>query len=181
MLDWDCSPELIDRLRTSITPIQTDTPLCKVLMEDFPKDCSNLPISGGWGYSKSAAIILIKSKFPSDVAARDFVSLEYHIVKKIVFEELIVFREKGNRFSGINIDPGSTALLREEKRIFDCLDFCISCWSDRHWEWLKEDWEQNGQRAQFDGGAHLAKREAAKIVYTRQFWFDITSVFGQLM
>jgi hypothetical protein len=150
MTDWDCSPELMDKFRSSITPIQTDTPLYQVLMEDFPNDCSNLPISGGWGYSQSDAIILIRSKFPSDVAARDFVSLEYHIVKKIVYQELIVFREEGNRFSGISVDPDRTALLREDERIFDRLDFRIACWRDWHWDWLKQDWEQNGQRDDFD-------------------------------
>jgi hypothetical protein len=178
MTDWDCSPELMGSLRSSITPIQTDTPLYQVLMEDFPKDCSDLPISGGWGYSQSDAIILVRSKFPSSAAARNFVSLEYHIVEKIVYEELIIFQEKGNGFSGIRFHLDWQALLGEERK-FDRLDFRISCWSDQHWEWLKENWEQNGfgESIGFDREAHLARREASKIEYTRQFWFDITSVF----
>ena len=120
----------------------------------------------------------MRSKFPSEVAARNFVSLEYHIAKWTIYEELIVFREKGNRFSGIEMDLNDQTLREEDERVFDRLDFRVSCWSDRHWEWLKHDWEQTGQRDGFDLEAHIAKREASKIVYARQFWFDITSVFG---
>jgi hypothetical protein len=132
MIDWDCSPELMDRLRSSITPIETDAPLSQVLMEDFPNDCSNLPISGGWGYSQSDAIIFVRSKFPSDVDARNFVLLEYHIANMIVYEELIVFREKHDRFSGIDLRPGIQALIPEGDRQFDRLDFRIGCWSNQH-------------------------------------------------
>ena len=177
-MDWICSPELIASLSSSIRPVTIDAPLRQVLSEDFPKDCSGLPISGGWGYSQSDAIIFDRSKFASAIAARDFVSLEYHIVRKIVFEELIVFREKNNRFSGIDLEPDKKALIQEDDRMFDCLDFRISCWADQHWEWLRDDWERHGQLSSFDSASHLAKREASKIVYARQFWFDITGVFG---
>lgn len=180
-MDWNCSPELIDSLRRSIVPIETDMPLRQVLMEDYPKDCADLPISGGWGYSQADAIILVRSKFPSAAAARNFVALEYHIAQKIIYEELIVFREEGNRFSGIDVEPSGSALVEEEDRVFDRLDVRIGCWSDRHWEWLKRDWEQNGpgEPDHSHRAAHLAKRHASRIDYARRFWFDITDVFDR--
>ena len=105
-MDWDASFQRMENLRNSIRPIQSGIPLRQILAEDFPRDCAALPISGGWGYSQSEAILFVRQQFPRP-ASPDFVSLEYHIAQKIIYEELIIFREVGSRFSGINLTKKS--------------------------------------------------------------------------
>lgn len=170
----------MDALRSSIRPIQTNVPLRQVLAEDFPRDCANLPISGGWGYTQSDAIIFVRHQFPQSFQP-DFVGLEYHVAQKIIYEELIVFRSKDDRFSGIEMKRSSQKTVSDNGRMFDCLDFVVSCWSDLHWESLKKEWEDNdaGQHAGFDLKNHAEKRRAAQIDYQRQIWFDISDVFGR--
>jgi hypothetical protein len=155
-------------------------PLRQVLAEDFPRDCTGLPIAGGWGYSQSEAITFVRGKFPNQ-ASPDFVSLEYHIAQKIIYEELIICRAtKGDQFSGITLklERQRTSVLGG--KTYDCLKFGVSCWHDWHWEQLKAEWELNdfGIRPGFDQAAHAAKREAARVTYERELWFDITDVFG---
>jgi hypothetical protein len=177
---WDVSRERMDRLRQQINPIVVDRPLRQVLSEHFPRDCSNLPITGGWGYSQAEAIVFVRDLFPKGMP-RDAVGLEYHIAQKIAYEETIIFQPKEIRFSGIQMKLQQQHLIRDNQKKYDRLDFSISCWSDFHWEALKQEWEENdfGERAGFDVAAHVAKREAAMVCYERTFWFDITDVFGR--
>lgn len=179
-MEWNSSAKVIAMLRDSIQPISIDVPLKTILAEHFPRDCSNLPISGGWGYTIQDAIVF-EQREGAPPWERDFVGLEYHIAQKIIYEELIIFRPKDARFSGISLSLDSQATEIEDGRKYDCLNFRITCWSDQHWEYLKAEWEanDNGERPGFDLIGHRARRESAQIEYKRQLWFNITHVFGR--
>ena len=179
-MEWNTSPQLMAQVLASIQPVRLDVPLLQVLAEDFPQDCLNLPISGGWGYTQSDAIVFVRDKFPNP-AATNFVSLEYHIAQKVIYEELIVTRPKDYRFSGITLDLKMQSLIDDHTRKYDHLALSIGCWSDWHWEQLKDEWEKNdfGKRAGFDLKAHDAKRDASQVRYDREFWFDITEVYDR--
>lgn len=178
-MEWDSSEEAIAKLRHSIQPISIDLPLKEILAEHFPKDCADLPISGGWGYTMAQAIVF-EQREKAPPWERDFVGLEYHIAQKIIYEELIIFRPKEARFSGIDLKLNTQGMTIANERKFDCLNFAVTCWSDVHWDFLKSEWERNdfGRRTGFDIEGHTAKRAAAKIEFERQFWFDITNVFA---
>jgi hypothetical protein len=182
-MDWNASADLMADIRASIQPVQTDVPLRQVLAEDFPSDCSNLPIAGGWGYVQADAIVFVRDRFPMVPSNPDFVSLEYHIAQKIIYEELIIFRPKGQAFSGIHLDRDSQRLIEDRGRMYDQLEFTITCWSDCHWDQLKSEWEENafGTRPGFDRDAHLAKRDESQVRYERELWFDITDVFDRVV
>jgi hypothetical protein len=160
-----------------IRPVQTDVPLRQALSEDFPRDCENLPIAGGWGYSAEDAIVFVRDLFPGP-SSPDYVGLEYHIAQKIIYEELIVFQPRDRQFSGIELDLDTQELLPVEGREYDCLNFLVTSWSDLHWDQLKAEWEENdrGRRAGFDCDAHMAKRSASQVTYRRTLWFDVTDV-----
>jgi hypothetical protein len=179
-MQWNARPDLMAEIVASIRPVQTEEALRQVLAHDFPKDCAELPISGGWGYSRSEAIVFVRDAFPTSMPI-NFVPLEYHISQKIIYEELIIFRPKDYRFSGIEKKLLGQDLTEQEGNTYDRLNFVVSCWSDWHWDQLRKEWEDNefGQRVGFDLGAHQAKRGSSQVKYEREFWFDITDVFRQ--
>ncbi len=174
---WKCDPAMLGDIASSIHPIATETPLRQILSEHFPKDSLDLPIAGGWGYSKEGAIKFINS--PSD-NKYDFVSLEYHIVQKIIYEELIITRREDNRFSDIRLDKNQQQLIEDQDLKYDVLTVGISCWHDWHWNQLKAEWDKNdfGKKNPFDRIQHERKRSESQVRYDREFWFDITEVFG---
>jgi hypothetical protein len=181
-IEWDTDAATMEAIRQSIRPILTELPLRQALAEDFPRECRDLPVAGGWGYAQSDAIVFRRDDFPSDRAARDFASLEYMIAQKIIYEELIIFQPKGAQYSGIDMELVSQALRSSEdsRRHYDILQFRISCWSDQHWEALRQEWEENefGTKPGFSRERHDQKRSASRIQYEHTFWFDITEVFG---
>jgi hypothetical protein len=180
-MEWNASPEMIAEIRASIAPVRTGAALCKVLAEDFSRDCSNLPISGGWGYTQTDAIVFIRDQFPVTTKV-NFIPVEYHIAQKIIYEELIIFRPKDYLFSGIAMELIRQSLIEDHHRKYDHLEFLITCWSDWHWEQLKKEWEANdfGRRPGFDGESHATKRIASQVRYERDFWFDISDVFDRV-
>ena len=69
---------------------------------------------------------------------------------------------------------------RPDDRAYDKLNFEVSCWSDFHWQKLKEHWERITASAVPDLtelDLNQALRDRARIVYPRSFWFDITKVW----
>ena len=178
-LVWNQGPEFLEAIKDHITPVEVGDPLRIWLAEDYPSNCSNLPIGGGWGYTKDDAIIFIRDQFKNP-GPPDFVSLEYFLVHKIVYYELINTQDGLNKFSGIDISLSKQGLSSGDDKKYDSLEFNISCYSDLHWALLKYEWEtnDNGTRKGFDVDSHFAKKASVQINYQRTFWFDITDVFG---
>ena len=141
-MDWnDVRPEITESLRRSIQTVRTEASLKEVLSEVFPRDCSDLPISGGWGYSQEDAVIFAPRE--SSRVPYDYAGLEYHIAQKIIYLELIVSRKDDDRFNGIDMKRNLQRLIQDDGRSYDCLDFIVSCWHDFHWNKLKKEWEEN--------------------------------------
>src|SRR5262245_928216 len=126
MTAWNASAEMMHKIRASIIPVVTIESLKAVLSQDFPRDCSALPISGGWGYTQADAVKFIRTRLWSPERP-DFVGLEYHIVQKIIYEELIIFRPENYRFSGIDIQLKCQKLIQSLNLKYDVLSFTVQC------------------------------------------------------
>lgn len=150
----------------------------EILLTDFPSLRYDLPIRGGWGYSMEDAVIIDRN----DPAAQnyplfDYVSMEYTFVEKRLYEELIISRERGKGFSGIEWNLEKQSLLSDRGRQYDELVFSITMLADKDWEFLKTDWESHlGYRGDRPGlEEHERKRESLLLGMTESFVFDITS------
>lgn len=160
-----CIPELFDNLYKTnefpnsyltygITRLNNGTlkeseTVRSVIRDDFKID---LPIKGGWGYSLEDSVIIDKN----DITVNrnmpfDGVSLEYIFVEKRLYEELIIFREKGCQFADIEWELETQSLRKIDNKSYDVLEFNVS--------------------AIQDGKEKYIKRK-------RTYWFDITSFFG---
>ncbi|GEC14646.1 hypothetical protein J2S34_001609 [Nitrobacter winogradskyi] len=71
-------------------------------------------------------------------------------------------------------------MINDGPRKYDVLEFTVNCWSDWHWEQLKQEWAENdfGENPNFSKEAHKAKREASRVFSKRHFRFDISDVTG---
>lgn len=163
-------------------------PLCPIRSKETPREIIEkdfkiyLPIRGGWGYTKDDACIIDKND-PIVNPALPFngVSLEYIFVEKRIYEEMIIFRGEKEKFAGIRWEILKQNLTSDGDRHFDQLIFEITAFREKDWDALKAEWEgPNGHESpDFDFAAHEKKRQDRIIRLTREFWFDITSFFGQ--
>lgn len=154
----------------------------EIIAADFKSLRDELPISGGWGYSKEDAVVIDKNDpvVPKGLPF-DGIGIEYVFVEKRIYEELIIFRPDDSKFAGIEWKLIEQRLVSDDDRKFDVLSFDVTAIPDIDWELLKREWEQNHgfQTSQSALEAHIEKKNSKTVHYTAEYWFDITSFFGQ--
>ena len=153
----------------------------EILAADFNSLGGELPIRGGWGYSLEDAVVIDKNDpvVPSGMPF-DGVEIEYAFVESRIYEELIIFRPKEERFAGIKWKLLKQSLTHRNGRSYDVLSCEVTAFPVRDWEGLKAEWHgPNGSCSpDFDVDAHLERAEARKVRYVTEYWFEISSFFG---
>lgn len=140
------------RLYTNESPRQ-------ILREDF-KSIPELPIKGGWGYEIESAVIIDK-KDPIVIPGLPFdgLGIEYVFVEKRLFEELIIFRPKGQRYTQIQKVLKQQRTLAVNGIRYDHLVFDVTA--------IPESL----------AFAETSIQEAGRIQFISEFWFDISSFY----
>lgn len=163
-------------------PIRCEESPREILAADFKSLREGIPIRGGWGYSQEDSCIIDKKDPLVDSSVPfDGVGLEYVFVEKRIYEEMIIFRPDGQKFSDITWTLQQQSTLHEGGKVFDKLVFEITAFPEKAWGELKAEFEgpQGYGHPAFDVEAHQRKRQESMVRLTREFWFDITSFFGQ--
>ena len=161
--------------------ISTEKSPRETLATDFKSLSGGLPIRGGWGYTKLDACIIEKNDpLVNPALPFDGVGVEYVFVEKRIYEEMIICRPSGAAFSGIRWKCQLQECSQEAGRMFDRLVFDITAFLDSDWEELKAEFEgpQGYGSFDFNEEAHEKKRQEKMLSFTREFWFDITSFYG---
>ncbi len=149
----------------------------QIILEDFKID---LPITGGWGYDFSTACVIDKTdpSVNSDMPF-DGVGIEYIFVEKRIYEEMIIFRNPTEKYSGIRWNLIKQELLSHNSRQFDKLIFNIVGFSDTVWDELTSRFEEIQKTRELEKLNELdAYRESKAYRFKREFYFDITSFVG---
>jgi len=95
------------------------------------------------------------------------VSVEYVFVEKRIYEEMIIFRPEGEKFSGIKWNLLEQSMLYDDGRVFDRLIFEITAFPDNAWEELKAEFEgPQGYGPDFDAEEHQRKRQEKMVRFT---------------
>ena len=163
----------------SVKQINTKTSLREVCASyTFPK--KDMPINGGWGFTKDNAIIIDKNDHVvSKGEAFDGVGLEYSIVAKRIDLELTYLQTEKDSYRGIHWKLFKQETLKEKDSYFDKLTIKITALPYEAWKSQKLEWKDNGHKPNFDKEWFMAKTlELTQFCY-RDFWFDITSFYGQ--
>jgi len=153
-------------LRTRETPRQ-------IMEEDYPRH--PWPISGGWGYDESDPCVIELDTEEEGVA------FEHEFILYRTYEELIVFRPKGEGYAGINVKAGMQALMNKDGRHYDRVEYTVTAFPETDWNALKEDWESHGgYKGDPEGGLkHLMLRQSKIVTFKTVGYFDISRFFGK--
>lgn len=163
-----------------LNPIRSKESPREILAADFKSLRGGLPIRGGWGYTKSDACVIDKNDPLVDSALPfDGVGVEYIFVEKRIYEEMIIFRASGEKFSGISWNLQEQNILHEAGKYFDRLTFEVTAFPENDYEELKAEFEgpQGYGTPGFNAEKHEKKRQEKVVRFTREFWFDITSFY----
>lgn len=164
-----------------LTELSKQLSLRKLMAEHFKSLGGELPIKGGWGYTKEDPIIIdCDDEVVEKGIPFDGVGLEYLIVHKRLLEELIIFKSDQDKTSYADIQHeviNQSILFENKNRIIDHLIIEGSCFL-RH-EWLELKNEMLSADNDFDLDAHFKKREQLMFHFSSEYFFDITSFYGK--
>ena len=149
-------------------------------MDQYPGP--DLPIRGGWGYDQEDACIIDKNDpiiDPDSPMPFYGVGYEKIFVERRIYMELITYRKGDERHSGIEWNMLGQNLTHIEDKPHDVLKYQVTGFKDSDWKVLKEEWETSGP--DFDRMEHLRKREELKQNFEMEFWFEISSFYGDLL
>ncbi len=157
----------------------TETP--RKVMRNIFTSIDEFPISGGWGYSMEDAVAIDKDDPIVDkVLPFNGVEIEYIFARYRTYLELITQRDKDDRFSGIELQLITQELRNGDNgKKYDKLIMEVTALKDRDFEELKEDWENNSYKEDFDLEGHNKRREEKLVHIQREFWFEISSFYNQ--
>lgn len=165
-----------DLLREPSALLTRESPR-QIILEDFKMD---LPITGGWGYDfDTACVIDKKDSSVNPNMPFDGVGIEYVFVEKRIYEEMIIFRQSHEKFSGIRWDLEKQELISRDEKHYDKLIFNILGFSDAIWDELTSRFEAIQKSGELEKMVELdAYRESKVYRFKREFYFDITSFYG---
>ena len=150
----------------------------QIIFEDFKLD---LPIAGGWGYDFESACVIDKN---DSVVIKEMpfngVSIEYVFVEKRIYEEMVIFRQANEKYSGIRWGLKTQELLFKDDKPYDKLVFNVIGFTDEVWDELTNRFEAIQKSGKLELIPELdAYRESRAYRFTKEFYFDITSFYGQ--
>ena len=150
----------------------------QIIFEDFKID---LPIKGYWGYNIESACIIDKNDSTvSQEMPFNGVAIEYVFVEKRIYEEMVIFRGDDEKYSGIRWDLDKQELLFVNDKPYDKLVFNVVGFTDAVWDELTSRFEAIQKSGKLELISELdAYRESKALRLVREFYFDITSFYGQ--
>jgi hypothetical protein len=150
----------------------------QIIFEDFKLD---LPITGGWGYDFESACVIDKNdSIVSKGIPFNGVSIEYVFVEKRIYEEMVIFRQANEKYSGIRWELKTQELLFRDDKPYDKLVFNVVGFTDEVWDELTSRFEAIKINGKLELISELdAYRESKALRLVREFYFDITSYYGQ--
>jgi hypothetical protein len=149
----------------------------QILIEDFKSLNGYVPIKGGWGYTLDDLIIIEKKdEVVNNQIPFDFVGLEYVLVEKRIYEELIIFKGEGDKYSELSWDLQFQKLLNVDGKTIDHLNFKVTCYKDESIPFLKEDFKK------ILAGKNTVEqyknyKDSLQLFYFTDYYFDISSFY----
>ncbi len=153
----------------------------EIFYDIFP-DIGELPIKGGWGTTKDDAVIIDKNdSIVQNKQHFNGVAVEYTFMEYDNYLYLITYRPVDERYSGIEYKVLKQSLIKDDvtKKVYDKINIEVTCYADNDWDELKQEWENNYDNPDFDKEAHEKKRNSKLRSLEREFWFEISSFYGE--
>jgi len=161
-------------------PVTTNLCLKQVLVEQLKMSYEELPISGGWGYTKEDCIIIHKKESSSrSIFSNGIVNLEYLIAEKRIFAELITLRSREEMYCDMSRRVIKQETIKSDGRWYDHLIFRVDAFKYDDFMMLSTEFAKRKTDIHFADDAFEQKMNQLKYWYEAEYWFDITEVYGQ--
>lgn len=165
--------------KISVKPIDNEISL-REACANYSLPRQEFPIKGGWGFIQKDAIIIDRNgEVVSDKENFDGVQLEYDLINERINLEFTYLQKTEDSYRNIYWKVEKQEVHSENNRTFDKLLVRISALPYEVWKSRRKEWKENGHKPDFDRDWFQQKTAELTAYCHREFWFDISSFYGQ--
>lgn len=153
--------------------IRSKESLKDVIATDF-ESLGELPIRGGWGYTLEDAITIDKYDRINDT------EIEIVVTDKRTHAELVSSRPENDRYTILCWFLVDQRVIHHKNRSYDRLTWDITVIPKNDYRELVDEaqWPNGVDTPEFNINRYHRKLYSKSFIYSAEYWFDITSFFG---
>ncbi len=124
----------------------------------------DLNISGGWGYSKSSALIINSLDMPIEQFMNLFATLRANI-------EMNFNLDKDKRYGGISLSLQKTNNISTKNGFYTVATFKISAMNENSYAKFIKEYKDNYGKKEFNLTEHFKRRKEQTVIRVVDYWF----------
>jgi len=132
---------------------------------------ADLPLSGGWGYTKEQATII--HSLPEGMT---LAQLEQMVTTIRAHLEMNITQEEADRYGAINANETAREAQSIEGDVFDKVSYDITGMKEAPFKAFIKEYKEGYGKEDFDLNAHFARRKEATLTREVQHYFQVTTL-----
>jgi hypothetical protein len=148
--------------------IPSSEPIQEVIKAAFDAE---LPLSGGWGYTKAFATVI-----DANPDAHPLAQLEHMIASMRAYLEMNMTQPEEARYGSINLNEKTRETIEEGERTYHHVTYEISAMKESDYADFIEEYKKGYGKEDFDMEEHFQRRKEATLVRTEPHWFEVSKV-----
>jgi len=153
---------------SQFSQIPSDEPIKTVIKAAFDAD---LPLDGGWGYTKSLASVIEAT--PDNIP---LAQLEHMIASMRAYLEMNMTQAKEERYGSINLNEISREDIKEDGRRYHKVTYEISAMKESLYANFIDEYKEGYGTERFDMEDHFKRRKEATLIRIEPYWFEVSQV-----
>jgi hypothetical protein len=142
-------------------PISAKDPIKEVIKRAFDTE---LPLSGGWGYSHEEATIIEAS----DIS---LLQTEHVIASMRAYLEMNLTQESENRYGNINLKELSRERVEIDGKNYDKVDYEVSAMLEATYNQFIQEYKEGYGKEGFNMSLHFQRRKEETLCQEVTYWF----------
>jgi len=127
----------------------------------------DLEISGGWGYSRQEASIILDDK------SMPIKQREHIIASMRSYIEMNVTQDKDTRYAGINLQESSREEMIKDDEVYHKITYAITAILESRYKELMKEYKEGYETKEFDMVKHFEDRKESTLTRVEDYWFKI--------
>jgi len=155
-------------MMSTFKQIPSNEPISEVIKAAFDTD---LPVKGGWGYSKSLA-----TAFESNPQKLPIPQLEHMLASMRAYLEMNMTLPKEERYGSINVNEQSREEVHEDNKLYHKVTYEMTAMKEDTYAAFIDEYKEGYGKGNFDMEAHFKRRKEATLIRRENYWFEVSQI-----
>ena len=148
----------------NFSKVSIDGEIKEIVKSLFDMD---LEISGGWGYSRQEASMILDDK------SMPIKQREHIIASMRSYIEMNITQDSNNRYAGINLQESSREEIINGDKVYHRVTYTITAILETKYKALMKEYKEGYETKEFDMVKHFEDRKEETLTRVEDYWFKM--------